>query len=256
VHRLARHVCGVVAGEEHGDPRDVLRLRHVSERHRARHHRELVFGIAVAGLRGVGETRRDRVHADAVRGELERHRARHGDDAALARRVVDAPHGAADRLRRHVDDRASATRGDHRARGGLRAEEPALEVHVKHEVPVSLAHLEKRHARIDPRVVDQHVEPAELADDLRHHCVDAGRSCDVGLHEHGTASGSADFLDDLLGRVAIIQIVHADVGALAGERQRDRPTNTLLGSGHQRHLATEPHRRLLDASFVRSRRMC
>jgi len=53
-------------------------------------------------------------------------------------------------------------------------------------------------------------------------------------------------LDDLFGRAVIIEIVHADVRALARERQSDGASDTLLGAGHQRHLATQPHRRLLD----------
>ena len=73
-------------------------MRHAAERNRAGHRRQLLLAVAVARLRGVGESRRDRVHADAMRRELERHRARHRYDAALARRVVHAAHGAADRL--------------------------------------------------------------------------------------------------------------------------------------------------------------
>src|SRR5881296_497015 len=45
------------------------------------HRRQLLLAVAVARLRGVGESRRDRVHADAMRRELERHRARHRHDA-------------------------------------------------------------------------------------------------------------------------------------------------------------------------------
>src|SRR5262249_41627728 len=45
---------------------------------------------------------------------------------------------------------------------------------------------------------------------------------------------------------AVVEIVHADVGTLAGERQRDGTADTLLGARHQRHLAPESHRGLHD----------
>ena len=116
---------------------------------------------------------------------------------------------------------------------------------VAHQVPVALAHLEKRHARIDAGVVDEHVDTTELAHDLRDHRLNTRGLCDVGLDEHGAPAGAADLLDDLVGRAAIVEIVHADVGAFTRERERDRTSDTLLGAGHQRHFSGEPHRLLL-----------
>src|SRR5207247_176558 len=83
------------------------------------------------------------------------------------------------------------------ARRGLGAEESALQIHVEHEVPVALAHIEKRHAGIDAGVVDEHVEPPELAGDLRDHRLGARRPRHVGLDERGAPAGSADLLEKL-----------------------------------------------------------
>src|SRR5262249_9057241 len=150
---------------------------------------------------------------------------------------------AADGRGGHVDDRAAPPAGDHGAGRRLRAEEPALQIHVEDEVPVALAHLEERHSRIDACVVDEHVDPAELANDLPDHRLRTRRLRDVRLDQHGPPADAPNFLDDLVSRTAIVEIVHADVGAFTRERHRDGAPDTLLGAGHQRHLPGEPHRR-------------
>ncbi len=125
------------------------------------------------------------------------------------------------------------------------------------KIPVALAHIEKRHAGIDAGVVDEHVEPPELAGDLRDHRLGARRPRHVGLDERGAPAGSADLLEKLFGRGAIVEVVHTDIGAFPGKRQSDRAPDSLLGAGHQGHLSTEPHRRLLrpatDTTSARAR---
>src|SRR5262249_44262461 len=99
-------------------------------------------GVPWGGWGGSGRPGGVGVAADAVGGELQRHGPRHRDDAALGRRVVGAAHRPADGHRREVHDRAGPTAGDHRPRGGLGAEERALEVDVEDVVPVGLGHVE------------------------------------------------------------------------------------------------------------------
>ena len=126
------------------------------------------------------------------------------------------------------------------------AEESALEIHVEHQIPVALAHLEQRHARIHAGVVDEHVDAAELADDLRDHRLRARGLRDVALDERGAPASATNLLGNLLGGAAIVEVVHADVGALARERQGDGTADSLLGAGHERHFPGEPHRRPPD----------
>ena len=154
---------------------------------------------------------------------------------------MDAPHGSSDGLGREVDDRALPSSGDHRARGRLATEKAAFEVDIEDEVPVTLAHLEERHARVDPRVVDEDVEATQRVDDARDHLLRLDGPRDVGLHHHGTDAGLADLLHRLLGRRAIIEVIDADIGAVAGEREGDGPPDPLLGAGDERDLSLEPH---------------
>jgi hypothetical protein len=69
---------------------------------------------AVSGR--VGEARRNRVHADAFRGEFERRVARQHFDAGLGATVRDAAEHRHVRVqRRHVDDGAAIAVRDHAA---------------------------------------------------------------------------------------------------------------------------------------------
>src|SRR5581483_1424037 len=67
VDELAGDPARLLGGEEHRDPGDLLGTRDAAERDLARAHRDLLLGVAVPRLRGVGEPGRDRVDADAVR---------------------------------------------------------------------------------------------------------------------------------------------------------------------------------------------
>src|SRR5205823_8394538 len=97
---------------------------------------------------------------DAVRGELEGHRARHRDDAALAGRIVHAAWLAAHRRRGEIDDRSASAACDHGPGRRLSTEARALEVDVQDVVPLALGELEERRSRVDAGVVDEHVEGA------------------------------------------------------------------------------------------------
>ena len=99
---------------------------------------------ADAGARRLDEARRDGVDADPLHDQLLRDRAREPEDAGLRGRVVrvaDAALDAADR--RDVDDRAGAARR-HRARGGARAVERAVEVDGEHPPPLVVGQADER----------------------------------------------------------------------------------------------------------------
>ena len=104
---------------------------------------------------------RDAVHGDPELGVLEREGAGEADDARLRGRVVglaDVPERAD---RRRVDDAPPAMLSHPRQRG-LGAEERALEVDREDLVPLLLGHLVAHRVAVDPGVVDEHVQPAEL----------------------------------------------------------------------------------------------
>ena len=74
-------------------------------------------------------------------------------------------------LRHHV--------GQHQLQGV----EHALQIDVLHFVPLRFGHSEKRLARIDAGVVDQHIDAAEIADGAFH------PRCDVAGEPHVAAEG-------------------------------------------------------------------
>ena len=70
---------------------------------------------------------------------------------------------------------------------------------------------------------------------------------DVAL-DHGTpAARRAHLAGDPLGGGAVVQVVHADVGALLRERHRDGAPDALLGARDERDLTDEPHADLRPA---------
>jgi hypothetical protein len=136
----------------------------------------------------------------------------------------------------------------HPSRRGLRAEEAALEVHIEDVVPVRLGHGQEVHAGEDARVVDEDRWRAQLARHRAHHRLRVARPGDVTPGEARAAPRTPDLGHDPLGGVAVVQVVDADVGALAGKRHRDGAADALLGARHERDLAGETHELLRPAS--------
>ena len=159
----------------------------------ARHLDQLGIGVAIPRLGGIGHARCDGIDADVVRGELERHGASHRDHPALARAVVHATYGTADRLRGDVDHRAGGLTGRHeRLDEGDRGKAASFEVDIEHVVPVALAHLKQLHPRVNAGVVDQYVGRPQHAGGIRHHHVDVGKPRDIGADEMDAATDLAD----------------------------------------------------------------
>src|SRR6266851_4854046 len=211
VDQLARDEDRVLGGEEDGHPRDLVGLGHAAERDLPRAGRDLLLGIAVARLLRVGQAGGDGVDAD--------------------------------RGGRDVDDRARLARRDHRARHRLGAEEAALEVHAEHVIPLRLGQLEELGAREDARVVDEDVGGAQLRGRRREDGGDVLAPRDVARDDHRLAAKAPDLGGHALRRLAVVQEVDTDVGAVASQRDGDGPTDALLRARDERNPAAESHGR-------------
>ena len=177
--------------------------------------------------------RADRVHPDAERRALDRHRFRELVHTTLGRAVHRAAptHESGDGA--GVDDRATVTlllELDDRV---LAPEEHAAEVHRDQAVEVVdgvllEAHPEPR--RRDADVVEEDVESAELLDRGGDHAGDLLVLGDVALDLDGDAARRLDLADGLLRPVAA-EIGDDHLGAFLGEAQRGRAPDAGAGPG-------------------------
>jgi hypothetical protein len=201
---------------------------------------ELLREVARGALerRGVGRTRRDRVHADLLRAELAREALREPVDAVLGEAVVAGAHPRGGR--RLVHDRAAAALA-HRAVARARAQQRAVEVHVHEARVVAPVHLQKRvelHVAEDRGVVDQEVDAAErLHGALGHRQRRLGRA-DVDLDRERLGAGLADLLRDALA-VVLLDLGDHHARALRCESLRVGLADPAARAGHDRHLARD-----------------
>ena len=161
----------------------------------------------------------DAVDADAVPADLLRERARERDDRPLARHVVEQERDAAERRARgDVDDRPSTPLA-HGRHGGAAGQEHRRDVDVHHAPPLLERDLGERPHRergVEPRVVDEHVEPAAALERLRDHPVDRGLVGDVDGQADAARVGRGS-------RVGALQVGDDDPRALRRERRRRSP---------------------------------
>ena len=143
--------------------------------------------------------------------------------------------------RRDVDDPPAVALLDHLLGGELRAEEGALEVHVQHELVLVLGRVEDRRTRLDARVVDHHVEPAERLDRLVDHLLQVRDLADVGVDADRLVAERGDALLELLGRLLVRDVVDADVRTLFGEREHDRLADPRVAAGDDGGLPLQAH---------------
>ena len=116
---------------------------------------EETLRLLPAQHRGVDEPRRDRVHGDALRAELEGEGLGEPDDPRLRRHVGRHERLAALGARRgDVDDPAPA-RIEHVREHDLAAVVGAREVDVEHPLPRREVDLQERTKQMETRVVDQ-----------------------------------------------------------------------------------------------------
>ena len=183
---------------------------------------------------------RDRVDADAVGPELERHRLRQPPDRVLRGPVVrEAGAARVDGVdRRDVDDRAAIALRPHPRRGGADAEEAAADVHAEDPLELLRRHVLEQEVREHAGVVDEHVEAAERRDGGRHQTLDVGLRRDVALGRRDLPPG---------GREAFVRGVEPvaptvgddDGGAGLGQPTRARKAESLRRARDDGHLPAQ-----------------
>ena len=110
--------------------------------------------------------------------------------------------------------------------------ERRLQVYVDDHVPLLLAHAHHQSVARDAGIVDQHVDPAEILDDLGYH---GGRGLEIGRVRRVSLSLNAEGLQLLFGVLKVLvdfQIGENDRGAFLRETQRDRLADAAGGSGY------------------------
>src|SRR5437773_1748908 len=229
--RDAGHVAGQVRGEEDGGAGDVLGHAGAPERHEEAMARAL--GLAEHLREPFRETDigRDRVDADRVRRQLERHRLREADDRRLARGVERVAGRRPLALDRHdVDDAPAASPRDHARRDRARAVQHRLQVGAHEGVPALLAGLQEGGAKRPAHVVDQHVDAAEALDGGGHGALDRLPVAHVG----GQCEGLPARPLDLRGggaRRRRVELEDGDPGAERGETEGDPLPDARPGAG-------------------------
>jgi len=141
---------------------------------------------------------------------------------------------------------------DHLVDEHLRAVEDAVQVDRQHLAPGRVVHLDEGLVRADSGVVDENVEVAELLEEVLRHAEGIGVVADVGLSQARLAAHLPDLLGHRLGGGLAGHEVHRDVGALLGERQRDRASDPTGAPGHERRTPFELHARNLPPAWAAS----
>jgi hypothetical protein len=177
----------------------------------------------------------DRVDRDPVLAQLERHDLRQQTQPALrgavrrcARERDVLVHGG------DVDDPPALSGVDHDAGGPLRADERAGEVERKHLLPLVEWELEEGMGGPATRVVDEHVESAELAG---HALNGVGGLLEAGHVQLSDDRPGAEFLDlaaRALGPLAVGVPCDADVEAVARQAHSRRLADAGVGAGDDR----------------------
>ena len=108
---------------------------------------------------------------------------------------------------------------------------------VDHPLPPLLGHVDGRLGVADPGVVDEHVEPPEVAIDAGEELVHRGGVDDVDRHGDGAA---AEGLGSL-GRGIAVEVGHDDGIASGGESLRVREAEPLRGPGDHCHPLLARH---------------
>ena len=257
------------AGQEHDQRRDELRGgRQLHVDVAARREREVFLRDVLgphpggdAGDRGRGH----HVGADPVRSALERDDARQTGDPRFGRRVVGLVGEAEEPRPRRREDEAPVPLVTHHPVGGLAHVERAEQVRLDDAEQLFVGQLPERVVAEDPRVVDDHIEPAERGrrdvDDrlatlgggdavVRRHRPPAGRQ-DLGDHPVGALVGASGAVD----RDA--EVVHHHRRTPACELERVRPAEPVgrAGDQHDPSVEVEPVRhRVHRAVTVRTDR--
>jgi len=110
--------------------------------------------------------------------------------------------------------------------------------------PVGVAQAQKIAALGGAGVVDENIEPAELAFNLRDQFFRSVLLAQIDDCDRGTAAVFADRSCSVVERGAIAADQH-DIATFCGERERDAAPDAAARSGHERDFAlqSEIHRR-------------
>ena len=212
------------------------------------HHRLGLFRRAAEPkvLGHAGErSRGNGVHHDAVALEFHRRDDREARDAGLRRAVVGLTGVAVDpRGRRRVDDPSVVGLAALRTlapvrRGEARDAEGALEVDLDNRIPLFFGHVHEHPVAQDAGVVHDDVEATEVVDRLLDDVAGALPGRDVVTVGDGLAAHRFDLGDHIVrGTVGVTgtvtgpaDVVHHDLGTLAGHHQRVLTADAPAGTG-------------------------
>ena len=230
--RLARQVGQRRVAQGADGVADLLRLGKAAHRHGLEIALALLLRDMVEHLR-LDEAGGDGVDADAVGRKLLGKRRRERIDRAL-RRAVDAlagngQHGADGG---DVDDHAGLLL-EHLERRLLRAVEIALDVDVKAAGQGILREHHEIAVIHDARVVHEDIEAAHFAHDGAEHILNLRQLCRVGADGQAAHAERLDLRDDRLRGGLVGDIVHRDIIAAFGKRQRAGSADAARRAGHK-----------------------
>ena len=196
---------------------------------------EPVGRVAPAREVGRGRAGTDRRHLDPEVAELEHARLGQAHEAELGR-VVAGQVRVGDQAgdRGDVDDCARAL-PLHRRHDRARAQEGPAQVDAEHLVELLERQLVDRPEVAEPRVVDQHVEPAVALERRLRHDVDGAVVAHVGGDDQRLAAKRFDLAGQGL-EVGDGAGGEGDVRARPGQRQRDAATDAPRRTGDERDL--------------------
>ena len=109
---------------------------------------------------------------------------------------------------------------------------------VEHGLELLVGHLLDRRVPGVAGIVDDDVEPAEGVGCSSHEAVGKARLGDAAVDRDGIATRRPDLVGNGVTRRGI-KIVDDDARALAGELERNGPSDAAPGSGDQRDLSFE-----------------
>src|SRR5437764_1277401 len=240
-HRTAGHPAGFVGGEKQDSADDILRLSQTAERD-LRDRRAAPFRVGIAGPGQPGQSRAggNRVDADAVRRQFERHRMGQRPAAAF-RGDIGGALGAGDlgELRGDIDDAPAAALPHHLPGRRLPQMEHPGQIDRDNAVPSCRFEVEKGGGLADANAVEQKVEPAEFAHRRSNCGIDRRAVADIEAERRSPAANGADLRSGGLGRGCI------DIGTdyprpFSPETERARPADPAARAGNQRNLSRDP----------------
>jgi len=233
---------GLVGGKVDDGCRDLLRRRDPVER--ALRADLPAPGRVQVGRRHLGLDVPGRHHGDrdAVRRERAGHRLPERVQARLAGPVGGVPGLTAEGTARgHVDDPAAAVlhvldRAPGHVRGSGEIDGDRVTPRV---LPLLVGHVGDRVRHVDPGVVDQDVQPAQLGGGLVDHLP---HGCGVGqVRAEDRVAAARQPGRHLPGQRGGIAVMHRHPVTLAGERLRHRPPDAPGGPGDQDRAALRRH---------------